>query len=317
MERYPVAVPTWLTWLIGILGLPLIAAIIAAMIWDNILRRLFKAAWGWIRSIPGWAKRLLGPVPVDDKELEIKLREQSPVVIRFSSELPSLSVWFNLSSKSQLDLVLDRMLVEVWFTQPTIFNGWVLTRPTLPRMGELIETVYYLTTLDASQQDQLRRRAKWDRDKNEFRLDEVTVYVKAWFWSERSGWFVSSRRTTVVTDVPVIGMQQKAQTADEKNQSTDDGDNRSEHRAAINSALIDLTSALTQYARHGEDRGFYQELVPTMMRAIATLRVQCPQLTGRLNEVSRVIGEKNHYFDVGWAQTNLIDPLMLDAQQCS
>jgi hypothetical protein len=90
----------------------------------------------------------------------------------------------------------------------------------------------------------------------------------------------------------------------------------SEHKTAVDNALIDLASALTEYARHGEDRGFYQDLVPTMLRAIATLRVRCPQLAGHLNEIGKVIGEKSHYFDVSWAQTTLIDPLLMEAQKC-
>lgn len=297
----------WLGWVIGIIGVPLLLAIIAAIIWDNVLRRIFKAFWRWLVSIPGWLKQRFGPVPVDDNEIDIRLREKNPVVIRFSTELPDLSVWFNLSSKSQLDLVLDRMLIEVWITQPTVVNGWILTRPTIPRMGELIEQVYYVTLLDETQQDQVRHRGKWNDQQNDFRVDEVTVNVKAWLWSKRSGWFTTSRRTMVVNDVRIIGMPKPEE---EKRQQEQEG-----RLTRVKNTLIGLNQDVLNWVALAQTRGNVADLTSRINGEIALLKVELPNLWIQLDKIADAVSDPQAPFDAKFATEKLLTPLILAAQQ--
>ncbi len=55
------------------------------------------------------------------------LREENPIAMSPGASISLIDLYFEVTNLSPLDLVLDRMLVEVWFGQPT-FNTTLLRR---------------------------------------------------------------------------------------------------------------------------------------------------------------------------------------------
>jgi hypothetical protein len=133
-----------------------------------------------------------------EQQIDVDLRPQSPVNIEFSTEIPQIGLWFNITNRSSLDLVFDRMLIEVWVGQPTIYSGFILRRFSLPA-GETEKDVYFPAHLATPQQEQIKRRAN-----GKGIVDEVSINLTAYFQSER-GWF-EVRRHINYRDVLVKGL---------------------------------------------------------------------------------------------------------------
>jgi len=104
-----------------------------------------------------------------EQQIDVDLRSQSPVNIEFSTEIPQVSLWFNITNRSSVDLIFDRMLIEFWVGQPTIYSGSVLRRFSLPT-GATEKDVYYPAHLAPPQQDQIKRRVS-----NKGIVEEVSI----------------------------------------------------------------------------------------------------------------------------------------------
>lgn len=62
--------------------------------------------------------------------LFIDLRSTSPIQINLTGMMSEISVWFKADNRSEIEVELDRLLVEVWIGQP-IVEGAVLHRHLL------------------------------------------------------------------------------------------------------------------------------------------------------------------------------------------
>jgi len=158
--------------------------------------------------------RFVPPGSGVEQQIDVDLRPQSPINIEFSTEIPQVSLWFNISNRSSLDLVFDRMLIEIWVGQPTIYSGSILRRFALPA-GETEKDVYFPAHLAPPQQEQIKRRAN-----EKGLIDEVSINLTAYFQSER-GWF-EVRRHIDYRDVLVKGLptpETKAQLPVQQTQS--------------------------------------------------------------------------------------------------
>ncbi len=134
-------------------------------------------------------ERVAGQVVVD-------LRRVNPVnLLLQSSEVPQVALWFRIGNRSLVDLVLDRLLVELWVGQPT-FRGALLERLSVPRRSDR-EDIYFWQDLTAEQQRQVRSHT----GENGLLSVPVTVYVKAYFESKIGMVFVS--KMLEHRDVPV------------------------------------------------------------------------------------------------------------------
>ncbi len=188
------------------IGGAVVVAVLVGLLRDAILIGL-RRGWLVVRSLRvRLAERLsqrtrLRFVPSGtgiEQQIDVDLRPQSPVNIEFSTEIPQISLWFNITNRSGLDLIFDRMLIEFWVGQPTIYSGSILRRFSLPA-GGTEKDVYFPAHLAPPQQEQIRRRAN---DKG--LVDEVSINLTAYFQSER-GWF-EVRRHINYRDVLVKGL---------------------------------------------------------------------------------------------------------------
>lgn len=127
--------------------------------------------------LPGWLARYFISSQKIAGQVEIDLRSTNPINIDFETEIPSLSLYFRISNLSPVDLVLDRLLIDLWVRQPTL-RGAILQRYDIPKRSSR-EDVYFRHQLTLPQQEQIRKRAK-----DQLLSAAVTVHVKAYFESK-------------------------------------------------------------------------------------------------------------------------------------
>jgi hypothetical protein len=110
-------------------------------------------------------------------QIEIDLRRVNPIDISFGRDIPRIDLYFRISNLSPINLVLDRLLIDLWVRQPT-FRGAILERYEVPKRSsrEDIHFIYHLTT---AQQEQIRRQVN-----GQLLSVPITIYVKGYFDSK-------------------------------------------------------------------------------------------------------------------------------------
>src|SRR2546426_5204360 len=126
--------------------------------------------------LPRWlARRVLPPERIAE-QVEIDLRRINPIGIHFRSmEFPCVEAWFRISNQSLVDLILDRLLVDLWVSQPTL-QGAVLHRIEIPRRSTK-DDIRFWHDLTTNQEDRIRKHA----DEKGVLQVPVALYVDAYF----------------------------------------------------------------------------------------------------------------------------------------
>lgn len=118
---------------------------------------------------PGWLARRV----FHSDQVVVNLRRERPVNSSFGSTVPRIEVAFSIDNRSHLDLVLDRLLFELWVGQP-ILNGAVWERhEILKHQGR--EDLYFWAPLVPSQIEQIRHQV------NNGMIEEVTLNATVYF----------------------------------------------------------------------------------------------------------------------------------------
>lgn len=127
---------------------------------------------------PRWLARILLPPARVAEQIEIDLRRTNPIAIAFrSTEFPCVEAWFRISNQSQVNLVLDRMLVDLWVNQPML-RGADLRRVEIPRRSTK-DDIHFWHDLTATQEERVRRHV----DEKGNLTVPVALYVDAYFES--------------------------------------------------------------------------------------------------------------------------------------
>jgi len=126
-------------------------------------------------SMPSFIlSRLLPPDQIKQK-IDINLRNDNPINFDFAAQNPNVDIWFEIVNRSSLNIVLDRLLIEVWFGQPT-FSASVLHRYDIPRT-EKVDNIRYWQNLTT---DQIKL-IKWCLSTTK---GQVRIYLTAYFESK-------------------------------------------------------------------------------------------------------------------------------------
>ena len=146
---------------------------------------------GLLETLPAFLLRpFIRPLTIASR-VNIDLRGDTPIALSLSSEVPHLEMYFEITNLSQFDLVLDRMVVEVWFGQPT-FTAAVLRRYLIPA-GEITRNIYLRQTLTSQQREQIEQFKRPDQNRG-----SLHIVLGAYFESSLGGIEVSKsieRRT--------------------------------------------------------------------------------------------------------------------------
>ena len=96
--------------------------------------------------------RILPPRKVAE-QVKVRLRGENPICPNLNSSNPQIELWLEITNLSNLKLVLDRLLIEVWFGQPT-FDGSILRRRDVPPRG-IVTDVLYKQSITIAQKEQI------------------------------------------------------------------------------------------------------------------------------------------------------------------
>jgi hypothetical protein len=149
--------------------------------------------------LPRWLERRMLPPSKVQAEIDVDLRRLSPVNVS-GGEVPSVSLWFEITNRSQIVITLDRLLLEVWFGQPT-FRGAILSRIEIQPRSTTKDAVYFWTPLDGQQVAQIKRYLESGTPGNPV---AITAEISAYFVS-RLGWLRVDRHLNE-TNVRRVGI---------------------------------------------------------------------------------------------------------------
>ncbi len=121
-------------------------------------------------------RAILSPKSVASK-VRISLRGEKPFNIALSTEVPHIEIYFEFTNLSPIDLILDRMLVDVWFCQPT-FEQTILRRYFIPS-GEITKGIFLRQHLTPAQATQIQKCVESSGAGSVIRL-----YITAYFESK-------------------------------------------------------------------------------------------------------------------------------------
>ncbi len=131
---------------------------------------------GVVDKLPAFLLRpLVKPSQLASK-VKIELRADTPIGLNLNTEVPHIEMYFEITNLSQFDLVLDRMLVEVWFGQPT-FTAAILRRYLVPG-GEITRNVYLRQALNSNQRDQINGFSDPDHNRGFIHI-LLTAYLES------------------------------------------------------------------------------------------------------------------------------------------
>jgi len=139
--------------------------------------------------------------PDDRKALEsrlrVELRPMSPIEINLQPYNSEIRLWFRVDNLSDLEVDLDRLLVEVWYPQP-VAEGAVLDRYTISP-NESISTPLFHAWLPP---DKIKSMVQAQTNPNQHA--ELQIYVRAYF-DTPIGWAsVQTRITRGRGEFPII-----------------------------------------------------------------------------------------------------------------
>jgi hypothetical protein len=127
-----------------------------------------------LKHLPKRLIRRLYPTTRITQEIKIELRSNNPIQIdRY--EIPKISLWFVVKNFSFVDLVLDRMLIEIQINNQPILYGAILRRQKIPKTKETL--VYFYELLTSLQQQHLLKRCNQNKMIETIYVD-VEAYVE-------------------------------------------------------------------------------------------------------------------------------------------
>ncbi|MCK9441709.1 MAG: hypothetical protein M0Q13_09840 [Methanothrix sp.] len=101
-----------------------------------------------LKYLPKQLIRYLYPTTRIAKEIKINLRGNNPIQLT-RYDIPQISLWFEITNLSLVDLVLDRMLIKIQINNQPILYGAMLRRQEIPKRSET--SVYFNELLTSLQ----------------------------------------------------------------------------------------------------------------------------------------------------------------------
>ncbi|MEA3344835.1 MAG: hypothetical protein U9Q78_01080 [Chloroflexota bacterium] len=104
-------------------------------------------------TIPRILLRIFYPPKKIAGQVRIDLRGEKPISPSLGSSIPRLDLYFEITNLSNLDLTLDRMLLDLWFGQP-LLNGAILRRHPIPARSTT-QDIHFRSDLTTKQIQQI------------------------------------------------------------------------------------------------------------------------------------------------------------------
>jgi excisionase family DNA binding protein len=131
-----------------------------------------------------------------ESRLRVELRPLSPIQITLLPYNPEIRLWFRVDNRSDAEVELDRLLVEVWYPHP-VAEGGILDRYTIGP-NQLIDTPNFHAWLPPDKIEMMRRAAV---DPTQYA--ELQIYVRAYFNTRIGTAHVAARITKQKGEFPI------------------------------------------------------------------------------------------------------------------
>lgn len=107
-----------------------------------------------LNALPVFLLKRLLPTKEVAHQIELRLRSENAIVVQ-KSDVPSIRIFLEITNLSSLELRLDRVLIELWFGQPTL-DMTIMQRPILRPHSTLTDllAVHYLSSVQQRQIEQ-------------------------------------------------------------------------------------------------------------------------------------------------------------------
>ncbi len=129
-----------------------------------------------ISRFPSFLLRVLLKPEIVASKVHIDLRSENPIDLSLNTEVPRIDLYFRITNLSSLDLILDRLLLDVWFGQPT-FTTALLRRYDVPA-GQITEGIFLRHHLNSAQCKQIEEFSHANGQRG-----SLHIYLTAYFQS--------------------------------------------------------------------------------------------------------------------------------------
>ena len=106
-----------------------------------------------ITAIPGTLLRLIYPPEKVASQIKVRLKGETPINPSLNSSVPHLDIYFEVTNLSNIDLEIDRLLIDLWFGQPVLI-GAILDRKLIKSRSDDFE-LYFREFLSSKQIKQI------------------------------------------------------------------------------------------------------------------------------------------------------------------
>jgi excisionase family DNA binding protein len=131
-----------------------------------------------------------------ESRLRVELRPMSPISINLHPYSPEIRLWFRVDNRSDVQVELDRTIVEVWYPQP-VAEGAILDR-YLVLPNQQIDTLMFHAWLSPDKVELMSRAAS---DPSQYA--ELQIYTRAYFNTPIGTAQVQGRITRAKGEFPI------------------------------------------------------------------------------------------------------------------
>ena len=126
--------------------------------------------------LPDFLFRIVFPPAKLASKVELRLLGEAPIRVTSGTDVPRLTIRFEITNLNPVDLVMDRLVMDLWFGQPTVY-GAILTRHPV-KASQTIKDVGFSTDLSEAQLNQTHPFLTTDPP-----VGGIHLYVSAYFAS--------------------------------------------------------------------------------------------------------------------------------------
>jgi len=131
-----------------------------------------------------------------EARLRVELRPMSPIQISLHLYNPEIQLWFRVDNRSDIQVELDRLLVDVWYPHP-VAVGAILDRYTVGP-NQSIDTPNFHAWLTPDKAEMMRKAAT---DRTQYA--DLQIYVRAYFNTVIGTAHVAARITKQKGEFPI------------------------------------------------------------------------------------------------------------------
>jgi len=126
------------------------------------------------------ARRFLPPTKLASK-VSVELSRKAPMRVTLTGSVPVIDIWLSITNFNYMDIVLDRLIVDLWMSQPLTHMA-LLSRHEIPRLSTFYEIQVSTRQISQAQLEWIQARTSGGHSTEPF-----TLYIDGYFES-KVGW---------------------------------------------------------------------------------------------------------------------------------